>query len=124
MKALLDLCPGSGLSENLFDHPFALVHAPQNFLHKNEKNIAKVWQGTLALMILKTLETMGPQHGYGIARRIEQTSGRHHRSAISLAIHCKRINISAKRSWDVVVNLPVRFNLDSCAPWRRFSYLL
>jgi len=34
-----------------------------------------VWQGTLALMILKTLETLGPQHGYGIARRIEQTSG-------------------------------------------------
>ena len=34
-----------------------------------------VWQGTLALMILKTLETMGEQHGYGIARRIEQTSG-------------------------------------------------
>jgi PadR family transcriptional regulator, regulatory protein PadR len=33
-----------------------------------------VWQGTLALMVLKTLETMGPQHGYGIARRIEQTS--------------------------------------------------
>jgi len=35
---------------------------------------ADVKQGTLALMILKTLETMGPQHGYGIARRIEQTS--------------------------------------------------
>ena len=34
-----------------------------------------VWQGTLALMILRTLETLGPQHGYGIARRIEQTSG-------------------------------------------------
>jgi len=34
-----------------------------------------VWQGTLALMILKTLEAMGSQHGYGIARRIEQTSG-------------------------------------------------
>ena len=34
-----------------------------------------VWQGTLALMILKTLESMGPLHGYGIARRIEQTSG-------------------------------------------------
>src|SRR5512145_2422494 len=32
-------------------------------------------QGTLALMILKTLESMGPQHGYGIARRIEQISG-------------------------------------------------
>ena len=34
-----------------------------------------VWQGTLALMVLKTLESMGPLHGYGIARRIEQTSG-------------------------------------------------
>jgi PadR family transcriptional regulator PadR len=34
-----------------------------------------VWQGTLALMALKTLEAMGPMHGYGIARRIEQTSG-------------------------------------------------
>jgi PadR family transcriptional regulator PadR len=38
-------------------------------------NKQDVWQGTLALMILKTLETMGQQHGYGIARRIEQTSG-------------------------------------------------
>jgi transcriptional regulator len=38
-------------------------------------NKTDVWQGTLALMILKTLETLGPQHGYGIARRIEQTSG-------------------------------------------------
>jgi PadR family transcriptional regulator PadR len=34
-----------------------------------------VWQGTLALMVLKTLETMGPLHGYGLARRIEKTSG-------------------------------------------------
>ena len=34
-----------------------------------------VLQGTLALMILKTLEALGPLHGYGIARRIEQTSG-------------------------------------------------
>lgn len=34
-----------------------------------------IWQGTLALMVLKTLEGMGPQHGYGLARRIEQTSG-------------------------------------------------
>jgi PadR family transcriptional regulator, regulatory protein PadR len=36
---------------------------------------ADVWQGTLALMVLRTLETLGPLHGYGIARRIEQTSG-------------------------------------------------
>lgn len=34
-----------------------------------------VWQGTLALMVLKTLEAMGAMHGYGIARRIEQISG-------------------------------------------------
>ena len=33
-----------------------------------------VWLGTLSLMTMKTLETMGPLHGYGIARRIEQTS--------------------------------------------------
>ncbi|HLY92086.1 MAG TPA: PadR family transcriptional regulator [Candidatus Angelobacter sp.] len=38
-----------------------------------EKN--EVWQGTLALMVMKTLDVMGPLHGYGIARRIEQTSG-------------------------------------------------
>lgn len=37
-------------------------------------NKTEVWQGTLALMVLKTLNAMGPQHGYGIARRIEQTS--------------------------------------------------
>jgi PadR family transcriptional regulator PadR len=34
-----------------------------------------VRQGTLALMVLKTLDVLGPQHGYGIARRIEQISG-------------------------------------------------
>jgi len=34
-----------------------------------------VRQGTLALMVLKTLQAMGPMHGYGIARRIEQISG-------------------------------------------------
>jgi transcriptional regulator len=39
------------------------------------ENKPDVLQGTLDLMVLKTLETMGPQHGYGIARRIEQVSG-------------------------------------------------
>lgn len=34
-----------------------------------------VWQGTLALMILRTIHGMGPLHGYGIARRIEEVSG-------------------------------------------------
>ena len=32
-------------------------------------------QGTLDLMVLQTLESMGPMHGYGLARRIEQVSG-------------------------------------------------
>jgi PadR family transcriptional regulator, regulatory protein PadR len=36
---------------------------------------SEAWQGTLAFMILKTPQSMGPLHGYGIARRIEQISG-------------------------------------------------
>src|SRR5215468_8774946 len=39
------------------------------------KNKTDVLQGTLALMVLKTLELLGPLHGYGIARRIAQISG-------------------------------------------------
>ncbi len=39
------------------------------------KEKPNVLQGTLALMVLKTLDVLGPQHGYGIARRIEQISG-------------------------------------------------
>ena len=38
----------------------------------NEKK--EVWQGTLAIMVLTTLDVLGPQHGYGIACRIEQIS--------------------------------------------------
>lgn len=41
-------------------------------MKQTEKN--DVWQGTLAIMVLSTLEAMGPQHGYGIARRIDQIS--------------------------------------------------
>src|SRR4029078_6078620 len=37
---------------------------------------AKILQGTLALMVLRTIHALGPIHGYGIARRIEQVSGR------------------------------------------------
>jgi PadR family transcriptional regulator PadR len=40
----------------------------------NRQRKSEIRQGTLALMILKTLETMGALHGYGIARRIEQIS--------------------------------------------------
>ena len=39
------------------------------------KRKGPVPQGTLALMVLKTLDVLGPQHGYGMARRIEQISG-------------------------------------------------
>ena len=39
------------------------------------KEKTEVWLGTLSLMVLRTLATMGPQHGYGLARRIEQISG-------------------------------------------------
>jgi PadR family transcriptional regulator len=39
------------------------------------KNRHEVLPGTLSLLILKTLDTLGPLHGYGIARRIEQVSG-------------------------------------------------
>lgn len=38
-------------------------------------NKSEILQGTLDLMVLKTLDAMGPQHGYGIALRIEQLSG-------------------------------------------------
>jgi len=38
-------------------------------------NKTEVWLGTLSLLVLRTLATMGPQHGYGLARRIEQISG-------------------------------------------------
>jgi len=39
------------------------------------KETSDVLQGTLALMVLKTLDVLGPLHGYGVARRIEQISG-------------------------------------------------
>jgi PadR family transcriptional regulator len=39
------------------------------------KKETDVRQGTLALMVLKTLDVLGPLHGYGLARRIEQISG-------------------------------------------------
>jgi len=40
-----------------------------------ESQKSEVLQGTLDLMVLKVLDALGPQHGYGIARRIEQVSG-------------------------------------------------
>jgi PadR family transcriptional regulator, regulatory protein PadR len=40
-----------------------------------KKKTTDVRQGTLALMVLKTLDVLGPLHGYGLAKRIEQISG-------------------------------------------------
>src|SRR5918994_344229 len=61
----------------------SLTTAPLPVAFQNERhylwetNMAKkdVQQGTLALMVLKPLDVLGPLHGYGIARRIEQISG-------------------------------------------------
>jgi transcriptional regulator len=44
-------------------------------MSKDSGTRVDVWQGTLALMVLKTLEAMGSQHGFGLARRIELISG-------------------------------------------------
>lgn len=49
--------------------------APVGYLMVNpERERAEVLQGTLLLLVLRTLDTLGPLHGYGIARRIEQIS--------------------------------------------------
>ena len=53
------------------------MHLPMEddiFYVMSKEERSEVLQGTLDLMVLKTLEAMGPQHGYGIARRIEQIS--------------------------------------------------
>src|SRR4051812_31793028 len=48
---------------------------PTEGAHPMPADRSDVFHGTLALMILKTLDGLGAQHGYGVARRIEQTSG-------------------------------------------------
>src|SRR5215475_14771783 len=55
--------------------PIGLVSSSMGFQQETMMGEKEVRQGTLALMVLKTLESMGPLHGYGIARRIEQISG-------------------------------------------------
>ena len=66
----------SGTASGVAASPLLLSHKKPAILiwEANMSTKAEVWQGTLALMVLKTLNAMGPQHGYGIARRIEQTS--------------------------------------------------
>src|SRR5438309_277967 len=61
--------------------PVEMCHSPigkPNDRHTGRSRMKQkkdVQQGTLALMVLKTLDVLGPLHGYGIARRIEQISG-------------------------------------------------
>jgi PadR family transcriptional regulator PadR len=56
--------------------PREVCHIPVgNQNDRPMKQKTDVLQGTLALMVLKTLDVLGPLHGYGIARRIEQISG-------------------------------------------------
>jgi PadR family transcriptional regulator len=50
------------------------LHIPKEPLWAMDKKTSEVLQGTLDLMILKTLHALGPLHGFGIARRIEQVS--------------------------------------------------
>ena len=62
------------------DHLWTFQWKRRIFFSMSKETIAEtqkseVLQGTLDLMVLKVLDTLGPQHGYGIARRIEQVSG-------------------------------------------------
>src|SRR5579885_1939452 len=59
-------CFPKGIMPSSFGKPKGLTSMKQK---------PDVQQGTLALMVLKTLDVLGPLHGYGIARRIEQISG-------------------------------------------------
>ena len=56
------------------DETLVLLSNMRGVLSRLMSSKADVWQGTLALMVLKTLERTGSLHGYGIARQIEQTS--------------------------------------------------
>jgi transcriptional regulator len=57
--------PTSGHRKAVLVHSFAMTKGRTRF---------ELLQGTLDLMVLQTLDTLGPQHGYGVARRIEQMS--------------------------------------------------
>jgi PadR family transcriptional regulator PadR len=74
------------------------------------KRRTDVQQGTLGLMVLKTLDVLGPLHGYGIARRIEQISGD------LLAINQGRLTLAGRkqlqvetRDWDQTAAIIARF---------------
>jgi PadR family transcriptional regulator PadR len=74
LRKRIVLQPGRLVSRQL-PIAFQYDHMRSFLWQNNMADKTEVWQGTLALMVLNTLETLGPLHGYGIARRIEQISG-------------------------------------------------
>jgi len=72
---------------------------------------ADVWQGTLALMVLKALDMLGPLHGHGIARCIEQTSGENNRKAKFNKLMARALSSSSarRRNGGRSTMIPVRF---------------
>jgi len=73
----VQLCPRENFASYLpVAFPKEVCHPPVGIQNGDSmKQKTDVLQGTLALMVLKTLDVLGPLHGYGIARRIEQISG-------------------------------------------------
>jgi PadR family transcriptional regulator len=69
------LCHSHGIGHLPVVFPNDVCHARIGNPIETMKNKTDVLQGTLALMLLKTLDVLGPLHGYGLARRIEQISG-------------------------------------------------
>ena len=63
---------GTGRQNSPFDMP--MVSGPYSIGMSNRAAKADVLQGTLDIMVMQTLDAMGPQHGYAIAARLEQTS--------------------------------------------------
>ncbi len=66
------MCPHAIIPVDFLQEPDIFHVGNQQITTMKQKDIQ---QGTLALMVLKTLDVLGPLHGYGIARRIEQISG-------------------------------------------------
>jgi len=72
---------------------------------------AGVWQGTLRFMVLETLDMLGPLHGYGIARRIEHTSGDNNCKAKFNKLMARALSSSSARGQNGgrSTMIPVRF---------------
>ncbi len=69
-------CKPPGVLENSpVDYPMESWHTPVGSQMKKLKSKTDVPHGALGLMVLKTLDVLGPMHGYAIGRRIEQISG-------------------------------------------------